>query len=213
MSPGQTAKHSSWAYAEEHAEEDPVLELARARAWQLGARPVSPGTASALQLLAAAVGASALVEIGSGAGVSGTALLRGAPSRAVLTTIDADPDHSAAAKEVFRAESVPASRTRMITGRAETVLPRLTAAGYDLVFINAPAEETGHFAAEALRLLRSGGLLLINDALDNDRVPKPAVREDSTQAMRELERRLREDPQLTTALLPTGTGLLAAVKG
>lgn len=212
MSPGQTAKHSSWAYAEEHADGDPIFQAARLRAADLGCTEVSPGTAAALSVLAASCGARALAEIGTGVGISGTALLRGAAKHAVLTSIDTNPDHIAAAAETFRADGIPASRTRLITGDAAQVLPRLNSAGYDLVLIDADPQDVGSYAAAGLRLIRSGGLLIINDALDGDRVPKPAVRSESTQAMREAERSLREDERLTTALFPTGSGLLVAVK-
>lgn len=212
MSPGQTAKHSSWAYAEEHTGSDPVFQAARLRAADLGSAGITAGTAAALSVLAAASGAQALAEVGVGAGISGAALLRGAAPHAALTSIDTDPDHIAAAAQTFRAEGIAASRTRLITGDAAQVLPRLNSSGYDLVFIDAPPQDVSSYAAEALRLIRPGGLLIINDALDGDRVPKPAVRSESTQAMRDLERSFREDERLTTALFPTGSGLLVAVK-
>lgn len=208
----RTDKYASWAYTEDHASQDAVFDAARIRAAHVGAAPISPGTASALSVLAAASGAQSLVEVGTGAGLSGAALLRGAAGTAVLTSIDARAEHTSAAAETFRAEGVSASRTRLITGRAEQVLPRLTSGGYDVVLINTDQPEVGTYAAQGLRLIRSGGLLVVNDALDGDRVPKPAVREASTQAMRELERSLVEDDRLITALLPTGTGLLVAVR-
>lgn len=208
----QTAKHSSWAYSEEHDSQDPVFDAARVREAHLGAQPISAGTAAALSVLAAASQARALVEIGTGVGISGAALLRGAPQTAVLTSIDSEADHTSAAAETFRAEGLPASRTRLITGGADQVLPRLTAAGYDLVFISSDAQHVGAYASQGLRLLRPGGLLVVNDALDGDRVPKPAVRQASTQAMRDLERSVLEDDRLVTAMLPTGTGLLVAVR-
>src|SRR5690625_726606 len=135
MSPGRPAKHSSWVYAEEHTLTDPVAETARLRAADLGCTPVSTGVAAALSTFAAASGARALVEIGTGVGVSATALLRGAPNNAVLTSIDSNADHTAAASRTLRQAGLPSARTRLITGRAEQVLPRLTGGGYDLVFI------------------------------------------------------------------------------
>lgn len=212
MVAGHTAKHASWAYAEEHSADDPLYEQARLRAAELGSQPISEGTATALTVFAAAVGASAMVEVGTGVGISGVALLRGANHEAVLTSIDPDADHIAAARSLFRQESIPLSRTRLITSRADQVLPRLTAGGYDLVFVDAPAADAPGYASEAIRLLRLGGLLVVNDALDGDRVPKPAVRQDSTQFRRELENALREDDRVITALFPTGSGLLTAVR-
>ena len=207
-----TAKHSSWSYAEQHGPDDPVLEAARRRGQDLGVTSVSEGAASVLTVLAAAAEAHTLVEVGSGAGVSGVSLLRGAPAQAVLTSIDPDPDHQHAARETFGQEGISTARTRLITGRAEEVLPRLRSGAYDLVLLDADAEHAGHCTGEGLRLLRPGGLLIVNDALDGDKVPRPAVREPSTQTMRAVEEELRDHSGLHTALLPTGTGLLVAVR-
>lgn len=207
-----TAKHTSWAYAEHHRGEDPVLLAARDRAFELGVTPVSEGTAATLTVLATAVRAKTLVEVGTGVGVSGISLLRGALEGATLTSIDVDPEHLHAARTAFRQERLPSARTRLITGRAQDVLPRLATGSYDLVLLDAGAEQLPAYAGESIRMLARGGLLVINDALDHDRVPRPAVREETTQILRETERSLKEDERLTTTLLGTGTGLLVAVK-
>lgn len=207
-----TAKHTSWAYAEHHRGEDPVLLAARDRAFELGVTPVSEGTAATLTVLAAAVRAKTLVEVGTGVGVSGISLLRGALEVATLTSIDVDPEHLHAARTAFRQERLPSARTRLITGRAQDVLPRLATGSYDLVLLDADAEQLPAYAEESIRMLSRGGLLVINDALDHDRVPRPAVREETTQILRETERSLKEDERLTTTLLGTGTGLLVTVK-
>lgn len=210
--PQHPVKHSSWAYAEQHAEEEPALAQARVRAEEIGVRPASPGVAALLTVLAAATQAHALVEVGTGVGVSGLALLRGARSDAVLTSIDYEADHIQAARETFKDAGLPASRARLITGRAQQVLARLTSGAYDVVFIDADAARVGDYAEQGIRLLRPAGLLIINDALDHDRVPRPAVREDSTQVMRSLEKSLQEDGRVQTSMLGAGTGLLVAAR-
>ena len=68
-----------------------MLERARGRGEELGCTPVGTGAGSALRLIAALLNAKAVVEIGTGAGVSGLWLLRGMPSDGVLTTIDIEP--------------------------------------------------------------------------------------------------------------------------
>ncbi|MGJ9373524.1 O-methyltransferase [Nesterenkonia sp. CF4.4] len=208
-----SVKHSSWAYAEQHAEEEPALVQARRRAENFGVQPVSQGVASLLTVLAASTRAHALVEVGTGVGVSSLALLRGATPDAVLTSIDYEADHIHAARETFRDAKLASARTRLITGRAEQVLARLTTGGYDLVFVDAEAAHAVEYVEQGIRLLRPSGLLIINDALDHDRLARPAVRDDSTQQMRELERRLLEDDRLRTAMLGTGSGLLVAARG
>lgn len=212
LSPHQTDKHASWAFAESRPDEDEVLLRARERSAELGIEPVSEGTAALLTVLAATSAPATVVEIGTGAGVSGTALMQGLPSTSVLTTIDTDAEALRAAREAFTEAGHPANRTRMITGRSRTVLPRLSSRSYDMVLIDADHASLMFHLEQAARLLRPGGLLIVNDALDQDRVPRPAVRESSTLAARQMGRAVREDEQWLSALTPTGTGVLLAVR-
>lgn len=214
LSPQQTGKHASWAYAEARPIEDDVLLMARDRSAELGITPVSEGTAALLTFLSSAARPQTMVELGTGAGVSGLALMRGAPDGAVLTTLDPDAEAQRAAREVFGTEGYPSSTTRLIAGRGRTVLPKLSARAYDLVFLDADPLLLEYHVTEAARLLRSGGMIIIHDALDQDRVPKPAVRESATVMLRDIGNELRDNTQVwrTSTLVPTGTGLLLATK-
>ncbi len=207
-----TDKAQSWAYCEDFHTEDDVLLRARERGAQLGCTPVSAGVGAVLSMLAAAVRARAVVEIGTGAGVSGTYLLRGMAADAVLTTIDLEVEHQRAAKETFADDGVRPTRTRLIAGRALDVLPRLTDGGYDLVLVDADPEGYPAYVDQAVRLLRPGGVLAVDDALWQDRVADPAKRDAVTTAIRDVGRRIRDDERLLPALLPTGDGLLTAVR-
>ncbi len=205
-------KSTSWSYTEGLPSEDDVLLRARERSHELGIFPVSPGVGAALTVLAAASKAQTAVEIGTGAGVSGVCLLRGLSRQSVLTTIDLDVDHLKAAREAFVESGSPANRTRTISGRAADVLPRLTDSAYDLVFVDADKPSYPGYVEQAIRLLKSGGLLIVNDALDKDRVSDPAIRDSGTVILRQVGKAIREDDRLMTAMLPTGDGLLLAVR-
>jgi predicted O-methyltransferase YrrM len=173
---------------------------------------VSPGTGAALRLLAASVDAKAVAEIGTGCGVSGIHLLHGMRPDGVLTTVDQEPEHQQSARQAFRTAGFASNRARFIPGRALDVLPRLADGVYDLVFVDADATESGACAEAALRLLRPGGVLVVNGALAGDRISDPAARDADTVTIRETIRSIRESEQWIPALLPTGAGLLAAVK-
>jgi predicted O-methyltransferase YrrM len=188
-----------------------VSERARARAEELGCTPVGPGAASALRVLAAAVGARSVVEVGTGTGVSGLALLAGMPADGVLTTIDVEAEHQRAAREAFAEAGIRPNRTRVITGRALDVLPRLTDGAYDLVLLDADKRDFQAYLDQALRLLRRCGELAVDNALWHDKVADPAQRDETTTAIREMGKRVRDDDRLLAALLPVGDGLLAAV--
>ncbi|MGF9662796.1 O-methyltransferase [Arthrobacter crystallopoietes] len=205
-------KQTSWSYTEGLPAEDEVLLRARERSRELGVASVSPGVAAALTVLAAGSKAHTVVEVGSGAGVSGVCLLRGLPANAVLTTIDSDVDHLRAARESYLEAGIPSNRTRTISGRAADVLPRLTDGAYDLVFIDADKPSYPLYLDQAARLLKSGGMLIINDALDRDRVSDPAIRDDTTNILRQVGKAVRENESFLSTILPTGDGLLLAVK-
>ena len=174
--------------------------------------PILPGGGAALRLLAAVTSARAVVEIGTGAGVSGLWLIRGMRADGVLTSVDVEPEHQRAAREAFHEAGIPANRVRLIGGRALDVLPRLTDAAYDLVFCDADKTEYPAYLEQALRLLRPGGVVAFDNALWHHRVADPAQRDPETVAIRELGRSVRDDERLVACLLPVGDGLLVAVK-
>lgn len=204
--------NQSWTYAEGFVVEDDVIARARRRSEEVGCVPVGPGAGAALRVLAALLDARSVVEIGTGTGVSGVWLLRGMNPDGVLTSIDAEAEHQRLARETFAEEGVPPNRARLITGRASEVLPRLTDAGYDLVLVDGDKQEYADHLVEALRLLRTGGVVAFDNALWNDRVADPAQRDPETVAIRELGKSVRDHEDLISALLPVGDGLLVAVR-
>ena len=205
-------KPASWTYAEQFVAEDEVLGSARARAQEVGVSPVGSGAGAALRFLASVIQAKAVVEIGTGTGVSGVWLLRGMTSDGVLTTVDTEAEHQRLAKKSFTEAGIPPQRARLINGSALDVLPRLTDGHYDLVFCDGDKREYGDYLAEALRLLKPGGLVAFDNALWHDRVADPAQRDPETVAVRELGRAVQENEGLVPLLLPMGDGLLVARK-
>ena len=162
-------------------------------------------------MVAAALGARSVVEIGTGAGVSGLYLLRGMPEDGVLTTIDVEVENQRAAREAFAEEGIRPNRARLISGRALDVLPRLTDGAYDLVLLDAEPTEYEAYLTQALRLLRPGGALAVDNALWHGRVADPASRDEVTTIIRETGKAVREHKHLIPAMLPVGDGLLLAV--
>jgi predicted O-methyltransferase YrrM len=205
-------KPASWAYAESFVAEDDVLTAARSRAAEVGVIPIGSGGGAALRFLASVLDARAVVEIGTGTGVSGLWLLRGMRADGVLTTVDIEAEHQRLARQSFTEAGVPTQRARTISGSALEVLPRLTDGHYDLVFCDGDKAEYSAYLKEALRLLRPGGVVAFDNALWHDRVADPAQRDEATVAIRELGRQVAEHDDLVSVLLPVGDGLLVAKK-
>lgn len=203
---------ASWNHTEEFVPEDDVLAQARSRAEEVGAVAISPGGGATLRFLASLVQARAVVEIGTGAGVSGLHLLRGMRPDGVLTTVDTEGEHQRLAKQGFTEAGIASQRVRLIPGSALDVLPRLTDGAYDLVFCDGDKREYVDYLTEALRLLRPGGVVAFDNALWHDKVADPAQRDPETVAVRELGTVVRDREDLVPLLLPVGDGLLVAHK-
>lgn len=204
-----TQKVAAWSHAEEFVTPDEHIEQARRRGEELGAVPIGNGVGAVLRVLAAATGAKAVMEIGTGAGTSGLWLLGGMPSDGILTTIDLETEHQRAARESFAAAGFAHQRTRVIAGRALEVLPRMTDGAYDLVVVDADRNEYPDYVEQATRLLRSGGTLVLTWT---DKESDPAARDTETRTLREVGREIRDREAFIVALLPVSEGVLVAVK-
>jgi predicted O-methyltransferase YrrM len=205
-------KPASWAYAENFVPESPASTAAREQAESLGVAPLGHGSAAALTLLAKAIQAKAVVEIGTGTGVSGLALFAGMQPDGILTSVDIELENQQAARKAFLSVGIPTQRFRLINGAALSVLPRLSDGAYDLVFVDADKLEYAEYVEQALRLLRSGGILAVDNALWHDGVADPSNEDDQTIVIREAVTAVQAEEDLVTALLPVGDGLLVAVK-
>ena len=200
----------SWAYVDGWEEDSEIIRQARDRAGELGCPAVSRPAAALLRLLAASVNAQGVVEVGTGAGVSGAALLSGMSDAGVLTSIDVEAEHQRVARETFTALGYDHTRTRLIAGRALDVLPRLSDAAYDIIFVDGDKTEYPTILAQAKRLLRVGGLVIFDNVLWSGRVADPAERDAETVALRDTASAVKDDDDWMPALLTIGDGLLVA---
>ena len=200
------------AHAESSISEDAIVAAARERAVDTGAGAVTPAVGALLCVLAKVTGAKTVVEVGTGAGVSGLWLLSGMREDGVLTTIDVEPEHQRLAKQAFTEAGVGPSRTRLISGRAQEVLTRLADESYDLVFIDGDPIDQPQFVVEGVRLLRPGGAIVVHRAALGGRAGDASAKDAEVSAVREAARLIAEDERLTPVLVPLGDGLLAAAR-
>jgi predicted O-methyltransferase YrrM len=201
------ASDANARFALEATIEPEAISRARTHALELGADPISPPVGAQCAVIAAAAGALNIVEIGTGAGVSGLWLLHGSP-RAVLTTIDKEPEHLAAARQAFTDARIPAARARFITGRASDVLPRMNEASYDVVLVDADPDGVIEYVEHGLRLVRPGGTVLVPRVLAGGAVSDPVRRDPLTTAYRSLIQETQASPAVIGALSIVGEGLL-----
>jgi predicted O-methyltransferase YrrM len=205
--------HAGPAHVDGFLAEDEVMAGARARARDLGCPSVGNAAGAALRFLAAVLKARAVVEVGTGTGVSGLCLLSGMSPDGVFTSIDIEPEYQRAARSAFAAAGTSAGRMRLIMGQALDVLPRLTDGAYDLVFFDAARAEYPKYHEQGVRLLRPGGVIAFHNVL-NPTAADAGRRDQENVALREVTNAVREDQRLVPVLLPLGGGLLVgAAKG
>lgn len=207
--------HELVGYAESAIVEDEALLAAREASDDLGVVAITPGVGATLAVFAAATNAKSVVEIGTGAGISGLWLLSGMRADGVLTTIDSEPEFQAAARVAFARAGAAGARARLINGHAQEVLPRLTDGAYDLMFVDGEISDQPQFVAEATRLLRPGGVLIVHGGLPGGGPAQdptlPGMPNDA-QAAREAAQIVADDEAFLPVVIPLGAGLLAAVK-
>jgi predicted O-methyltransferase YrrM len=184
--------------------------LARQLADELSAPVVSSGVSATLTLLARLLDVHAAVEVGTGSGVAAMALLRGMSPDGVLTSIDPDNGLQLRVRGLLTAQKIPARRTRLIAGQPLDVLPKLTDHAYDLVFIDGDPLEYVEYVAQALRLLRPGGVFILNNVFWQGKVVDEYNDEDEPLIIREALAAASTVEDTVTAVLPLGDGLLVA---
>lgn len=173
---------------------------------------ISTGVASTLTMMARVVAARTAVEVGTGTGVAANALLAGMAPEGVLTSIDAEAENQLVAREVLTSEGVPTRRVRLIAGQALVVLPKLSDGVYDLVFIDGDPLEYVEYIAQAERLLRPGGVLVVHHVLWKGLVADERNEDDEPLIIREALDVVLDGDTFTSVLLPIGDGLLVAVR-
>ena len=201
----------NWQYVEQYPEESAVAQKARKLGVELGAEPVSRAVAAHLTSVSVISGARAILEIGTGVGVSGLALLAASPE-ATLTSIDIEAETQRGAKQIFAEAGIAPSRLRLITGDAHQVLPRMNTASYDLVLIDADPESLLEYLELSLTIVRPGGTVLIPRALNNGRVADPAARDGVSRDLRAILGEVQASPAIVAALSPAGDGVLTLTR-
>jgi predicted O-methyltransferase YrrM len=168
-----------------------------------------------LRVLATAVGARRILEVGTAIGYSGIWLAGALPPDGMLLTMELNEDRARVARENFGRAGL-ADRVSIIVGDAQRKLAKI-AGPLDLVFQDGDKLLYGPMLDPLVRLLRPGGLLVTDNVLwDGEVVPgfvaTPAKNVDDTRAIAEYNERLNAHPLLVTATVPLRDGVAISVK-
>jgi len=168
-----------------------------------------------LRLLAIAVGARRVLEIGTAIGYSGIWLAGALPSDGMLLTMEKDPQRAGVARENFARAGV-ADRTSVIVGDAQRMIAKV-AGPFDLIFQDGDKRLYVPMLDRLVDLLRPGGLLVTDNALwDGEVVPgfvaSPARDPADTRAIADYNDRVNTHARLMTATIPLRDGVAISVK-
>ena len=168
-----------------------------------------------ITLLARAIGARRAVEVGTFTGYSSLCIAEALPADGKLWCCDVSPEWTKVARRYWKEAGVE-SRIELTIGPALGTLDWLLAQGLtgqlDLAFIDANKDDYDAYYERCLKLVRPGGLVLIDNVLWGGSVANPAEVDRDTQALRALNAKLVADQRVDLALLAVGDGMTCALK-
>jgi predicted O-methyltransferase YrrM len=188
---------------------DPLLTEMEAYAAEHRVPIADREVARFIEITARVTGAKKALEIGMAIGYSVVHLARGMGEGAVVVTIEPSDEMIDAATGYLKRAGL-LDRVEIKRGKALEVMPNLEQT-FDLLFIDALKEEYSQYLDLGLALLRTGGVVIVDNLLWGGRVATGDT-ERSTVALREFNRYFMSHPQLLAEVLPVGDGLGYAVK-
>jgi caffeoyl-CoA O-methyltransferase len=176
---------------------------------------ISPEQGQFMALLARLTGARRCLEVGVFTGYSSLAVALALPDAGRLVACDVSERWTSIARRYW-AEAGVSHKVDLRLAPAMETLEGLLAAGetgrYDLAFIDADKENYLGYYERVLRLLRAGGLVLVDNTLWSGRVADPENAEADTVALRHFNEHLHRDGRVDLSVLPIGDGLTLARK-
>lgn len=184
---------------------DPMLDAANAAAHAAGLPDiqVAPNQGKLLQLLALALRAQRILEIGTLAGYSTLWMARALSKGGRVVTLESDPRHAAVARENFERAGF-AQTIEIRVGPALETLPALQPdPPFDLVFIDADKASSAAYFEHALRLSHPGSLIVVDNVVRRGAVVDAKSSDESVQGVRRLVELIAGEPRVSATALQT----------
>ena len=207
-----------YAYLIDHSVREPeILQRLRAETAldSMAMMQIGPEQGQFMQLLVRLMGAKNCLEIGVFTGYSSLAVALVLPADGHIVACDVSEKWTAIARKYWQEAGVAAKIDLRIAPALSTV-DELIASGksgfFDFAFIDADKINYLTYYERALTLVRSGGLIAVDNTLWGGQVIEKKNKSDDTQAIRRFNERLRSDSRIFLSLLPVGDGLTLALK-
>jgi len=195
-------------------ESELLKDLRNETAKMPGGMQIGPEQGAFMGLLVELIGAKRALEIGTFTGYSSLCIAGAMPTDGKLICCDVSEEYTQVARDYWRRAGLE-SKIELRLGPAVATLDALIAADvepFDFAFIDADKTNYSNYYERALKLVRPGGLIAIDNVLWGGDVANPAENDEDTRAIRAVNEMVRNDERVTLALAPIGDGLTLARK-
>lgn len=214
MSSSSTAvTQAHFEYVRGHTDpEDPFLEQLKQAALAAGIPPIwiAHEQARLLQILLRSAGAREVLEVGTLAGYSAITMARALSAGGRVRTIELSAKHAAFARE-WIARSDVAGAIEVLEGSGAEHLARVPDRSLDAIFIDADKRGYPHYLEQALRAVRRGGLVLVDNAFAFGQLLDAQPTDPDVPFVRDFNERMAACEQLERVIVPVGDGLWVGV--
>jgi predicted O-methyltransferase YrrM len=181
----------------------------------MGRMQIAPEQGQFMALLVQLMGAQKTLEIGVFTGYSALAIALALPPNGKLIACDVNEEYTTIAQRYWQQAGVTHKIDLQIAPALET-LDRLLHTGqantFDFAFIDADKSNYDNYYEQAFQLVRTGGVIAIDNVLWSGRVAEPTIQDNRTQKIRNFNHKLYQDERITLSLVPIGDGLTLAMK-
>ena len=201
--------------AKNHPPEHPVMAKLRAATapMPLAIMQVAPEQAAFLAFLVRLIGARNALEVGTFTGYSALAVALALPKGGKLVACDISEEWTSVGRPYWKEAGV-AGKIDLRLGPAIETLKALLREGragtFDFAFIDARKSEYDAYFESALKLVRKGGLIVLDNMLQSGSVVDAKARDADTRAIKALNAKIAGDPRVDAVLLPLGDGVTVA---
>lgn len=176
---------------------------------------ISPEEGQFMGLLITLMGAKKTLDIGTFTGYSALSVALALPPDGKVISCDVDKNATDVAQKYWKAAGVDKKISLQLgdaTKTLQALIDKGEAGTFDFAFIDADKNNYDVYYEQALKLLRKGGLIVIDNVLWSGKVADPDVNDAATTSIRALNEKVLKDNRVMISLLPLSDGVTLARK-